>query len=94
MGCAIILGGENLAAGGQVLELLKDQYRHCKTVLAIGSGKALLDHAGISFELDDGKPDPGLLAYPSDKIDDALAAFIKAVAKHRHFERETDPPRV
>jgi hypothetical protein len=28
--------------------------------------------------------------------DDAtgIAAFIAAIAKHRHFERETDPPRV
>jgi hypothetical protein len=23
-----------------------------------------------------------------------ITAFIAAIAKHRHFERETDPPRV
>jgi hypothetical protein len=26
--------------------------------------------------------------------DDLAAAFIEAIARHRHPERETDPPRV
>ena len=40
-----------------------------------------------------GHADPGLLLMEGD--DPAgIAAFIAAIARHRHFERETDPPRV
>ena len=38
------------------------------------------------------RPDPGLII-----ASDASAAtddFVAAIAKHRHFARETDPPRV
>ena len=44
--------------------------------------------------LPSGKPDPGLLLFGSDDVDAALKAFVAALSKHRHFERETDPPRV
>jgi hypothetical protein len=29
-----------------------------------------------------------------DDTSGVVAAFIAAIAKHQHFERETDPPRV
>jgi catalase len=37
--------------------------------------------------------DAGLIVVGSAK-DDATRAFIATLAKHRHPERETDPPRV
>jgi catalase len=42
--------------------------------------------------LPSGKPDQGLLV----ASDAATIAddFVAAIAKHRHFGRETDPPRV
>jgi catalase len=62
-------------------------------VLALGCGSHLLDKAGIPTALPSGKPDPGLLlAAPGDRA--AAAALIKALTKHRHFDREMDPPRV
>jgi len=69
------------------------QYRHCKPMLAIGSATGLLQTAGIPETLVSGGSDPGLLLMEGDDAA-GIAAFIAAIAKHRHFERETDPPRV
>ena len=35
-------------------------------------------------------PDPGIVI--ADDADSGAAAFIQAIARHRHFQRETDPP--
>jgi len=85
---------EGLASDGQALEFVKDQYRHCKTILAIGTGADLLKAAQIPAELVDGKPDPGLLRLSGGKIEEVGRAFAAALALHRHFIRQTDPPRV
>jgi catalase len=81
-----------LAALGHAVEFVKDQYRHCKPILALGSGEQMLDRADIPSKLPDGKPDPGVLRIAD--VEDALPAFVDAIAKHRHFDRQTDPPRV
>jgi len=81
-----------LRADGRTLEFIKDQYRHCKPILAAGEGRRLLEACGIEATLPDGQPDPGLIA-----TSDARTAgddFVAAIAGHRHFARETDPPRV
>jgi catalase len=83
---------EQLAELGQALEFVKDQYRHCKTILALGAGKQLLEAAGIPDSLADGSEDPGLLHFTD--ADEGAAAFIEAVSLHRHFARFSDPPRV
>jgi catalase len=83
-----------LARSGQALEFLKDQYRHCKPVLLLGSATALLEKAGILSPQGSEAPDPGLLLFGSDDLAGAVPAFIEALAKHRHFDRETDPPRI
>lgn len=94
-GC-VIVGAEAassvLANSGQAMEFLKDQYRHCKPILALGAGVSVLEAARIPRELPDGRPDPGLLIYDRDSLSDAMAAFAEALARHRHFERESDPP--
>ncbi len=82
-----------LAADGRTLEFLKDQYRHCKPILVLGASASLLTRAGIPPALPSGQPDPGLVT-PEKDPGRAVGAFIKALAKHRHFERETDPPLV
>ena len=83
-----------LAKDGHTMEFIKDQYRHGKTILALGASKALLEKAGVPLTLADGKPDPGLILAMSSKAQAAAAQFIEGVARHRHPERETDPPRV
>ena len=75
---------------GNTMEFVKDQYRHCKTILALGASSALLEKAGIRAELPDGTVDPGLLIGDVDLVD----AFIAAVGQHRHPQRDVDPPLV
>ena len=94
---AVVLSGNEdvvqaLSSDGRILEFLKDQYRHCKPILALGGADGLLSAAGIPPALPDGRSDPGLIV-PGDG-EAGTEAFIAALGKHRHFERETDPPRV
>ena len=89
----VVPGGRDstatLVTDGRLLEHVKDQYRHCKTLMFVGEARAIAEACGI----DPGADDPGLLllARWSPR---APATFIKALARHRHFERETDPPQV
>ncbi len=77
-----------LAADGRTLEHVKDQYRHAKTLLALGASVSLLRQAGIAGDGDD----PGVIAATAGA--DTWKRFIAAVALHRHWSRESDPPRV
>jgi len=81
-----------LRADGRTLEFIKDQYRHCKPILAVGVSAQLLAACGIETALPNGQADPGVIA--TSDVGAASDAFITAIAKHRHFARETDPPRV
>jgi catalase len=84
---------ESLVRDGHTLEFLKDQYRHGKTILALGASSMLLERAGISSELPSGAEDPGLIvAAPSEALDPQI--FIATVAQHRHPARDSDPPLV
>jgi catalase len=86
-------GNGNLAAFGQTMEFLVNQYRHCKTILALGTAVDLLPMFGISAILPTGENDPGVLT-ELDTNDAAMSRFIVAVGLHRHPSRETDPPAV
>jgi catalase len=94
----IVPGGEAavavLAESGHAREFLKDQYRHCKPMLFMGAADSLLDVTGISDTLQSGEEDVGLMQFDDDERETALAAFVRALAAHRHFARETDPPRI
>jgi catalase len=81
-----------LAADGKAVEFVRDQYRHCKPMLILGDASALLTLAGITDKLASGKADPGLVKGTSGKAAAQAAPFLAALAKHRHFERETEPP--
>jgi catalase len=83
-----------LAKIGHALEFIKDQYRHCKPMLALGAGRELLAKAGVPEALSSGEADPGVLRFPGDSAELALPKFVEAISKHRHFAREIDPPRV
>lgn len=83
---------ETLGNSGQVAEFIQNQYRHCKTLMALGAGRMLLEAQGIDGLLPDGDDDPGVLLSPTAQ--DGLAGFVAAMERHRHYERETDPPLV
>lgn len=86
---AVVAGGADaaalLAADGRALEFLRDAYRHGKTLMGIGDGVQVYAAAGIDPDPNDG----GLLLGGEDP-----QAFIAALGKHRHPERETTPPKV
>jgi catalase len=85
---------EALARDGHTMEFVKDQYRHCKTILALGASQALLADAGIPLSLPDGSADPGLILADAAGIEAAMADFMAAMGQHRHSVRDSDPPRV
>jgi catalase len=90
-------GQEGIAAlvqSGHAMEFVKDQYRHCKPILVLGAAKALLVKAGIPEHLPSGEADSGLLYFDVKKNGAAVTAFVEAITRHRHYERETDPPTV
>jgi catalase len=96
---AMVLPGGPIAVGtlaqdGHVLEFLKDQYRHCKTILALGSSNEVLERAGIAYTLPSGVKDPGLITDRDGWSRAVEQKFIGAIARHRHPERDKDPPHV
>jgi catalase len=80
------------AGAGLLLEFIKDQFRHAKSILAFGAAQALLESAGIPPTLPSGEPDPGVIRGDEANLDATLAEFVTALARHRHFERQSDPP--
>ena len=80
---------DTLVKVGAAVEFVKEQFRHRKAMLIAGEAPALLGAAGI----DDARPDTGLVDMRGGKlaVQDAIVAFTKAVARHKHYEREADP---
>jgi catalase len=85
---------EALAKDGHALEFLKDQYRHCKSIWVLGESSRLLQKAGIFAALPNGERDPGLLLTSAGDAESAMQEFVAAIGKHRHPQRDSDPPRV
>ncbi|MET0281774.1 MAG: catalase [Steroidobacteraceae bacterium] len=86
---------ETLGNVGNALEYIKDQYRHCKPILVLGSGADLVENAGVPSKLPTGEDDPGLIIDRElDAPAEALQQFVAALEGHRAFERAMDPPGV
>jgi len=82
---------ETLGAVGQAGEFIISQYRHCKPILVLAEGAALVENAGAPLVLPDGEPDPGIVHNEDGDAQAALPDFIAAIAAHRHYAREMDP---
>jgi catalase len=83
-----------LSQDGHTAEFIKDQFRHCKTILALGASQLLLLQAGLPVSMDKSMAQGGtglILAAAAD-AEAAAAEFIANIARHRHFGREMDPP--
>jgi catalase len=90
-------GGElsdTLGMDANVLDFLRQQYRHGKPLLAVGSGAELLVKAGVVIALPDDSDDPGLIVVDGADGATGLETFKDRLAGHRVYARETDPPRV
>jgi len=77
-------------ASEAVLDFVRDQYRHCKTLLAQGRGARVLEEAGIAQTLANGERDPGVIVVDGDGDGDGGDRFIAALGKHRHWDRDQD----
>ena len=82
-----------LAGNGLVLAFVKETYRHCKAILAMGEAQDVLASAGLPAALPDGTDDPGVVRGKAGEAR-LLDRFVAAVAAHRVYARETDPPAV
>jgi catalase len=83
-----------LSRDGHTAEYIKEQYRHCKPILVLDAASTLLDAAGASSQLADGSQDPGIVLAREGKAKPAIERFVAAIARHRVFERDRDPPPV
>ncbi len=81
---------EALSADGRVIEHVRDAYRHGKPLLALGTASQVLSLAGIDIEA----PDDDALVFAESADEAAIARFVAAIAAHRNFGRDTDPPMV
>jgi catalase len=79
---------------GHALEFIREQYRHCKPILGLREGADLIENAGVPSVLLSGAPDPGVLVFRKGAPRGFTEKFAAAIARHRHFERQSDPPQV
>ena len=93
---AVIIPGDgeesSLIHNGQALEFLRDQFRHCKPILAIGAANVLLSTAGITPPKKPNENDTDVIWVSTENVTAALDSFNEALARHRDFSREVDPP--
>ena len=87
-------GVKALSGDANALDFVRQQYRHCKPIMVIGAGAGLLQAAGVPATLPGGAQDAGLVGTHGETLPKALAAFKAALAGHRAFARESDPPQV
>jgi catalase len=79
-------GVQALARDPHTLEFIRDHYRCGKAMLVMPASLPLLAAAGVSLTLPTGAPDPGLV------VGHDITAFIQAVVRYRHTERQAAPP--
>ena len=79
-----------LMGDADALDFVRQQFRHCKPMLAVGAGADLLRKAGVPEKLEDGSADPSLWCVPAGGVLAALAEFKAALAAHRNFQREVE----
>ena len=83
-----------LAKDAHTMEFICNQYRHCKTILVLGSSVSLTDMAGASATLPSGAADPGMIFEAGMNTQKCIDDFLAAMVLHRHFIRESNPPAV
>jgi catalase len=88
---------ETLSKDGYAMHFITEAYKHLKAVGAFGSGVDLLRNTDIAEQLaedTDVVVSNGVVstaAAADDLTDEFSEAFVAALAKHRAWERETDP---
>ena len=84
---------EALRSSGPGARVRQDQYRHCKPILVLGAGAALLE--GRRSDAAAGRQArPGHCFAQGRRRRTGARRLFAAIGKHRHFERQIDPPAV
>ena len=84
---------ERLCKNADAVDFVKQQYRHCKPLLVLGAGSAMLTRAEITSTLADGASDTAIVSVDTQPVP-VLADFIAALSGPRMYAREMDPPKV
>jgi catalase len=85
---------ETLKQNPDALEFVKEAYKHCKTIAASGAGaelvRACLMAPNGTADTDEKDPDSeeGVIINRNGQAGKLAAEFIKAIAQHRHWNRE------
>jgi catalase len=81
---------------GDAMHFINEAFKHCKAVAAYGEGVDLLSEAHlVDIELSqvnkkkDLVTDKGVVTSRNGSLQEFAQAFIKAIAMHRHWERES-----
>ena len=82
------------------IHFVREAYKHCKAIAATGPGVELLRAAHLDAESLDGTDtdgrqviaDEGVVISQETQTDNVAAAFITAIAQHRHWSREMKSP--
>jgi catalase len=94
-------GGESsvktLESEARALHFVNEAYEHCKAIGATGAGVELLRASHLGSEKhsaagDQLEADEGIIISEKDQGDAIAEKFIKAVAKHRNWQREMKEP--
>ena len=85
-------GVEALAKDGQTMEFVVNQYRHCKTILALGASQHAARQGRHLGDAAVGRRRPGPVPGRQGSASTVAADFIAAIGRHRHPERDLDPP--
>jgi catalase len=81
---------------GDAIHFINEAFKHCKAVAAYGEGVDLLSEAHlVDIELSQANKkkdlvtDKGVVTSRNGSLQEFTQEFIKAIAMHRHWERET-----
>ena len=97
-----VAGGDaaakTLAANADALHFVDESFRHCKAIAATGAGRDVLgaSYVGLKGAIDLDAGDDGLataggvVTGGDTQAAKVAAAFVVAIAAHRHWEREAD----
>jgi catalase len=89
-------GGEKsvaaLVAFPLAVDFVKEAYQHYKPIAAAAEGVQLLAKAEVPTSSDEGKDSSahGVVTTTGRDISGFVKAFIKAIAAHRHFDRQVE----
>ena len=87
-----------LAGNADALHFVDESFRHCKAIAATGAGRDVLaaSYLGLKGAIDVNQDNAsvssaaGVVSGSDKHAAQVAAAFVDAIAAHRHWEREDD----